>query len=550
VPPPPPPFDAALGDSPLLALLRQEWLSWHHRQLALALASCWPLPGDSKSLRVCRTEGLLPGVQGLHARFLLGMQRAQEVAVDALLPYAPGAVSKDTVKELVAWGVAAERATQIAEELVNAAATAAKGCATLRTYLHAAGADGAREVAVRGTLRLLPLTPALAERCATGGGPVMAMQSDLLLVVYEPEQGAAARWLKPVRDAAPLPPPGGAVPFGSLSVPLYAAASRPDVRAALAAADVPVTPFTAVLLISAAHYAKLSHMHRTTAAAGVPSSPATLLRRIFCLLARYETFTGNAAGLQGAVPHHVFDVLERTYGVEGECFASPLNAHFPSFCSAFPDTDAPFGSMGSFFPWRPLRGAFEANPPFVNDSMLAMSRHLGSLLEAAAAARTPLTFFVIVPSWTDAYYFKLLAASAYLRASRSLPRKEHEYIDGLQYRADRVTWGANVDSTIFLLATDAAVAGWPRAGGAEVPAAARGTGAIAGGGAGGGAGAGTGASGAVTGTGASGAAGTGAWEGVVAAFRQQAAAADPRGRCFRTFPIPAVDWPAVPQTWK
>jgi hypothetical protein len=32
-----------------------------------------------------------------------------------------------------------------------------------------------------------------------------------------------------------------------------------------------------------------------------------------------------------------------------ECFASPLNSQLPLFCSAFADTDAAFGSMGSFF---------------------------------------------------------------------------------------------------------------------------------------------------------------------------------------------------------
>jgi hypothetical protein len=37
-------------------------------------------------------------------------------------------------------------------------------------------------------------------------------------------------------------------------------------------------------------------------------------------------------------------------------------------------------------------------------------------------------------------------------------RKNHVYIDGLQHRAQRCTWGANVDSTWFVLATDEGMA--------------------------------------------------------------------------------------------
>jgi phosphorylated CTD-interacting factor 1 len=40
-------------------------------------------------------------------------------------------------------------------------------------------------------------------------------------------------------------------------------------------------------------------------------------------------------------------------GVEAEGFASPLNCRWLRYCSAFPDTDAPFGSLGSFFGFRP-----------------------------------------------------------------------------------------------------------------------------------------------------------------------------------------------------
>lgn len=38
-----------------------------------------------------------------------------------------------------------------------------------------------------------------------------------------------------------------------------------------------------------------------------------------------------------------FDVLLRHFGVKMECFASPFNCRYARYCSAFADTDKPFG---------------------------------------------------------------------------------------------------------------------------------------------------------------------------------------------------------------
>ena len=102
--------------------------------------------------------------------------------------------------------------------------------------------------------------------------------------------------------------------------------------------------------------------------------------------------------------------------------------------------------------------------------MLAMVRHLEVLLVAAAAGHTPLLFFVIVPSWSDAACFALMRDSPFLRGSSQLARKDHEYIDGLQHRAQRCTWGANVDSTWFVLATEEGSAAVPQHTGMPPPA--------------------------------------------------------------------------------
>ena len=466
----PPPFDGRLGDSPLLSLVRMEWLSWHHRRLTAAVAPHWPLPGDSKSLRACISEGLLPGLQGMHARLLFGMRDSQEVDLDALIPYSPSVPDREVILELEGWGMKEEIAGPLVAELCKDMGEAAVSVSLLRQELTRNLVESC--LPAHGTLSLLPL------RGSSNHIPAQ------LLVVYQPDCGSVRRHLEPVRAATPLP----ATPFyGPLNIPLYSSYANPDVSRTLAAAGVAATPFTAALLLNHSHFLKLALLYRLTAAgvtdpaklpapgsegclllatclpssnessSSCPPERALFIQRLFCLLARYEAFSGNTGGIQGAIPHHVFDGLEAACGVSGECFASPLNCHHPRFFSAFPDTDAHFGGCGSFFKAAITEGAFEANPPFVNGFMKCMVLRLRELLDAARGAGKPLLFFVIVPSWTDAYFFKLLTGSLYKLASERLVRKEHEYIDGLQHRAGRSTWGANVDSTWFLLATSAAV---------------------------------------------------------------------------------------------
>ena len=85
---------------------------------------------------------------------------------------------------------------------------------------------------------------------------------------------------------------------------------------------------------------------------------------------RYKALGGS--GYQAACSGVVFDVMKADFGVAMECFASPLNCRWGRFCSAFPDVDAAFGSVGSFFRFTPTSGSFEANPPFEPALIMAM----------------------------------------------------------------------------------------------------------------------------------------------------------------------------------
>ena len=145
------------------------------------------------------------------------------------------------------------------------------------------------------------------------------------------------------------------------------------------------------LRISHPHLSKLYELHRQNSA---NSNTAGLNVDIFCLLLRYKSLQGG--GFQAALPACVFEALRTNFGVEMEGFASPLNCSFSCFCSAFPDTDAPFGSLGSFFHFQPRTGSFALNPPFVGDVILRAAEHCERLLRTAAAARLPLSFVIVV----------------------------------------------------------------------------------------------------------------------------------------------------------
>jgi len=86
--------------------------------------------------------------------------------------------------------------------------------------------------------------------------------------------------------------------------------------------------------------------------------------RLFAMLQRYRCMANNTrqrgcgAGFHAAITEYAFQSLRTEVGATMECFASPFNAHYRHFCSAFVDTDSFFGSVGSFFDFWPTFGSF------------------------------------------------------------------------------------------------------------------------------------------------------------------------------------------------
>lgn len=186
---------------------------------------------------------------------------------------------------------------------------------------------------------------------------------------------------------------------------------------------------------------------------------------IFCLVIRYQALFGETAkpfegaGLQGALPESVFEILHNKLGVQMECFASPLNAYFPEYCSAFQDIDFWFGSVGNFFNFYPTSGSFEANPPFIEELMIKMVEHMEYLLKMS---NEPLSFTVIVPNWSDATSFVSMQKSEYLRAELLLEPKKHCYRNGFQHKVkkENLIYNAIHATHIFFLQNESGYKKW------------------------------------------------------------------------------------------
>ncbi|KAI2513234.1 Phosphorylated CTD interacting factor 1 WW domain [Fragilaria crotonensis] len=183
---------------------------------------------------------------------------------------------------------------------------------------------------------------------------------------------------------------------------------------------------------------------------------ASFVSSLFCLLIRYDMLQG--AGLQAALQGAVFDVLLRLYGCNLECFASPLNCRYERFFSAFPDTDAPFGSLGSFFDHDFLQGGcYQANPPFVARFIHAMYLKMEQSL---SDCEEPLMFIVFIPAWNETSGWKALRESPHLQRYVLVDQSAHYYTEGTQHRRKASKRIASFNTSVFFLQNDAGKKKW------------------------------------------------------------------------------------------
>lgn len=178
---------------------------------------------------------------------------------------------------------------------------------------------------------------------------------------------------------------------------------------------------------------------------------------IFCMLVRYGTLFGDdavSANMHAALPARHFQLLNINLGVAHECFASPLNCYFPRFNSAFHDTDAPFGSQGTFFEFRPKTGSYEVGPPYVEHVVDRVFGHVEVLL---LATELPLSFVVFTADWADRAIDVL--TSVHLVHNVSVPVNACNYVVGLQHKG-HMEFLTPFPTRIYLLQNAAGRAKW------------------------------------------------------------------------------------------
>lgn len=92
-----------------------------------------------------------------------------------------------------------------------------------------------------------------------------------------------------------------------------------------------------------------------------------------------------------------FDKMGYKTSDSTEGFASAFNHYFDRFCSAFPDLERPFGSMGSFFDnsnWETYE--VYVNPPF--DEVL-MENAFERIYKYLQESKEPHKFYFTIPNW-------------------------------------------------------------------------------------------------------------------------------------------------------
>jgi hypothetical protein len=222
--------------------------------------------------------------------------------------------------------------------------------------------------------------------------------------------------------------------------------------------------------------AALARLHRMWLSCNDAQSPLAegppygrrFLQALASLLLRYQALDGG--GFQCAIPPPVFASLRKLWGVEHECFASPLNATLGAgkFFSAFPDTDRAFGSEGSFFDVAATRlmrcGSFQLNPPFSTELYAAIAKRCHALLETAEASGKALAFVLILGATSAAMGSAGVVAirrSRFLGGELIVSVAEHVYVCGRQHMQAASASFRACDTAVLVLQTAEAARRWP-----------------------------------------------------------------------------------------
>ncbi|CAM9119962.1 unnamed protein product [Scytosiphon promiscuus] len=305
-----PAADLLLEDVPSVSLRREELRKECLQRFADTNSEYGKMVGYSKTCRSCREDGMVVGLQGLFGRFLWVQHMRQTMALasgeatrssklppDPVFPSMEGTDEK-LISELVEGNRSQSQAKRVLHELSSAC----------------------REASVELEVLLQAELPGLRTQ-------VVVLEEE----VPTPRGDMRMRHVTGERARVPGPNPNS-----SYKLRYTPAAQNTDRRGASFA-------------ITGAHLHKTWTAYRRCVQGDPPVWDPDFLRRLFCVLSRYETLSATSDGYQMAFPASGFRLLRHLVSVDCECFASPLNCTLSRFCSVCYDTDKFFGSEGNFF---------------------------------------------------------------------------------------------------------------------------------------------------------------------------------------------------------
>lgn len=194
---------------------------------------------------------------------------------------------------------------------------------------------------------------------------------------------------------------------------------------------------------------------------------------LFVLIDQYDNMLHD--GYQASIPPGLANYLQIELGVSTEMFASPMNALYPNYYSAYPFTDKYFMSKGSIlFNFMNIEeGSFESNPPYTEDFMLLNAYMITYILNKSyndndnKNKQKPLSFVIINPNWKDTPSFYALTNSKYNVLKNkyiNIQKNKHKYISGNQHKQNNSYYVSGVGSFVYILQNMAGSRKWPATG--------------------------------------------------------------------------------------
>ncbi|RWS13563.1 phosphorylated CTD-interacting factor 1-like protein [Dinothrombium tinctorium] len=218
-----------------------------------------------------------------------------------------------------------------------------------------------------------------------------------------------------------------------------------------------------ILRIRSLYLQKLEHLYRWNCLED--KKLEYFMCRVWCLLKRYHAFislsSADAFSTQLSLPASVFECLHKNFDVTFECFASPLNCYFRQYCSAFPDTDAYFGSRGSILNFFPISGSFQAFPPYSEDLFEATIDHFERVLSNSEDALSFILFLQEYKEHSPRAPLKL-ESSRFKRKQLTIEALDYDLRSGYQHVCDpnQVLLKSPVSLMIIFLQNDAGFLRW------------------------------------------------------------------------------------------